>query len=83
MVTIIQNGTRVVRYSQNSMAVTRCICSMVTFRQLKQVAQENGITTVDELQRVRPFGLSCKLCLPYVRQMLKDGTTEFEHSIIE
>ena len=56
---------------------------MVTFRQLKQVAQENGITTVDELQRVRPFGLSCKLCLPYVRQMLKDGTTEFENSIIE
>lgn len=65
------------------MAVTRCICSMVSFSELKTIAEEHNIKEVEALQRVKPFGLSCKLCVPYVRQMLRDGRTVFETPIIE
>ena len=65
------------------MAVTHCICSMVSFLELKNIADKHNIKTVEELQHVKAFGLSCKLCIPYVRQMLQDGRTVFEAPIIE
>jgi len=65
------------------MAVTHCICSMVSFSELKGIADEHNIKAVEELQRVKAFGRSCKLCVPYVRQMLRDGRTSFEAPIIE
>jgi bacterioferritin-associated ferredoxin len=65
------------------MTVKRCICSDVTFAELKEVADAKSITTIEKLQQDRPFGRSCKLCIPYVRQMLKDGTTEFHRVITE
>ncbi len=65
------------------MAVTHCICSSVSFVELKNIADEHKIKTIEELRRIKPFGLSCKLCVPYVRQMLRDGRTAFDTPIIE
>lgn len=64
------------------MAIRRCVCSLVTFAELKIIADKKGITTLEKLQQDCPFGRSCKMCLPYVRQMLLDGTTVFERPII-
>jgi len=65
------------------MAVIRCVCSNVTFSELKETADAKSITTVEKLQQDRPFGRSCKLCIPYVKQMLRDGTTVFHRIITE
>lgn len=65
------------------MPVTQCICSQVTFAALKKLASEKNAKSIEDLQKIRPFGLSCKLCIPYIRQMLKDGRTEFSETIIE
>ena len=65
------------------MAITHSICSSVSFAELKKTADAEGITDWEKLREVRPFGLSCKLCVPYVKQMLIDGRTVFTQSIIE
>jgi len=65
------------------MAITHCICSDVSFAELKEVADAKQITDWEKLQQDRPFGRSCKLCVPYVKQMLLDGRTVFTEPIIE
>jgi len=44
---------------------------------MKALAQEHGIATVTELQRHVQFGDNCRRCLPFVREMLATGQTEF------
>ena len=60
------------------MRVYRCVCDDVTFAELKVLAEAKKIRTIQNLQQDRPFGRSCGLCLPYVRRMLQDGSTEFD-----
>ncbi len=60
------------------MRVYRCVCDDVTFAELKKLADSKEIRTVTNLQKDRPFGRSCGLCVPYVRRMLEDGSTEFD-----
>lgn len=61
--------------------INRCICSRVAFADLKREAEAHGADTIEELQAVREFGVNCRLCHPYVRRMLRDGTTEFSEII--
>ena len=45
---------------------------------MQQVMIHNKLTTFEELKQHIFFGENCKLCVPYVRQMIKTGKTEFE-----
>jgi len=62
-------------------SIERCVCSDVSFSHLKDVADETGIESLEELQQACTFGVTCRLCHPYVRRMLKDGTVRF-HSVL-
>ena len=64
------------------MRVYRCVCDDVTFAELKMLAEAKKIRTVQNLQQDRSFGRSCGLCLPYARQMLEDGSTEFDGQLL-
>ena len=65
------------------MPVTRCVCSNITFATLKDVADKKNLKSVRALQAEREFGKSCKLCVPYVKQMLVDGRVSFDEIITE
>ncbi|NND72064.1 MAG: (2Fe-2S)-binding protein [Rhodothermales bacterium] len=65
------------------MNIDRCYCFERTFEELKQVADETGASTVKELQDHIVFGHNCRLCHPYVVEMLKSGVTSFNHIIEE
>lgn len=65
------------------MPVTRCVCSNITFAALKEAADKKNLKSVAALQVEREFGKSCKLCVPYVKQMLLDGSVSFDEIITE
>lgn len=52
------------------------------FSDLRKEAERTGVDSLEALQQVREFGVNCRLCHPYVRRMLQDGTTEF-HEILQ
>lgn len=55
----------------------KCRCHGVRFSKMKALAEEKQLTTVAELQRHVQFGDNCRRCVPFVRQMLTTGQTEF------
>lgn len=57
--------------------VTRCVCFNVSFADLKEVAEEDGVTTLDELREIILCGANCRFCVPYIERMLRTGETEF------
>jgi len=59
------------------MAVDRCICHKITFSDIKKIADDNNFSTIEELQRANISSTNCKLCEPYVKEMLKSGKTSF------
>jgi len=50
---------------------------------LKVVASASGAKDVQALQEEVAFGHQCGLCHPYVRRMLRTGTTVFHQIITE
>ncbi len=63
--------------------ITRCICSDITFAELKDIADSTKSDSIDELKQHAQFGQNCKLCHPYVEKMLRTGDTEFEVILLE
>lgn len=63
------------------MRIDRCYCFDVPFETLKGVAAAEGAETVVELQEYCEFGRRCTLCHPYVRRMLRTGTTVFDRVV--
>lgn len=59
------------------MPVTRCICHNISFEELKTIAAEEGYSTMYELQAEQLCGTNCKLCQPYIEEMLRTGVTKF------
>lgn len=59
------------------MAIDRCICHKITFSEIKKIAEERNFSTIEELQKAKISSTNCKLCEPYVKQMLKTGKTVF------
>ncbi|MEX0904811.1 MAG: hypothetical protein WD604_06915 [Balneolaceae bacterium] len=59
------------------MAVERCICHQIHFKDILEIAEQKGITTVEELQKQKISCTNCRLCVPYVRRVLESGTTHF------
>lgn len=64
------------------MNIDRCYCFDLSFEDLKRVAQETGVTSVEGLRRHVTFGENCQLCHPYVRCMLNTGKTAFDEVIV-
>jgi hypothetical protein len=57
--------------------VDRCICFKRPFDELYAIAQKCGARTLEDLQLETEFGMSCRICNPYVRKMLQTGQTVF------
>jgi len=58
--------------------VNRCICSNITFREIKDVAEQNGYSSVPELREAGVCALHCRICEPYVEKVLETGEVVFE-----
>lgn len=56
------------------MAVTRCICSDITFADLLDISRSSGCD-FEELQRLTGCGEGCGTCIPYVLRTLETGIT--------
>ncbi|MFT5143286.1 MAG: bacterioferritin-associated ferredoxin [Rhodothermales bacterium] len=65
------------------MLIERCVCHAITFKDLKLVSEQEDVTDLEALQKLREFGTGCGLCKPYVREMLRTGRTEFDAIITE
>ena len=65
------------------MKIDRCVCFQETFARLQAVAAAQGTRTVAALQEHVAFGLRCRLCVPYVRRMLRTGQVVFHEVITE
>lgn len=59
------------------MAVDRCICHDISFVEVKKIAEERELKSVEEVQQAGISSTSCKLCEPYLRAMFKTGKTTF------
>jgi len=57
--------------------VDRCICLRKSFADIKKLADNKGYSTIAELQMDGICSTECKLCIPYVAEMLRTGKTEF------
>lgn len=57
--------------------IDRCICFNTTFKEMKNIMLENNIKTLEELKKIKPVSLNCKICLPYIMKMIETGKTEF------
>jgi len=58
--------------------IKRCVCSRIEFTELKRIAQEDDINTVEAFKQKKIAAHSCGLCIPYIREMLNTGQTAFE-----
>lgn len=63
------------------MRIDRCVCHDVPFSLLKEWSEANPGAGFAELQREFGCGTGCGLCEPYVRRMLRTGTTVF-HQVV-
>ena len=63
--------------------IDRCVCFGRSFDELLQIARDKQVTTLEDLQDETEFGLSCRICNPYVRRMLRTGDTTFDELLTE
>ena len=59
------------------MFVDRCVCHDVLFEQIKERAEKEGISTIEELQALEICSTKCRMCLPYIEMMFETGETKF------
>jgi len=62
--------------------VNRCICSNISFAEVKQVAIDKNLKSVRELQQNQVCCRHCELCRPYVEEMLKTGEISFSPDLV-
>lgn len=65
------------------MAVERCICHNIHFKKILEIAERDGLTTVDELQEKGICCTNCKLCVPYIKESLRTGATQFRPDFLQ
>ena len=61
--------------------IDRCVCSDVTFAELRGVADLHGAGSLEDLQAIAGVGMNCGLCKPYIRNMLRTGTVVFREIV--
>jgi NAD(P)H-nitrite reductase large subunit len=62
--------------------VTRCVCHGISFAAILEIMEDRGIENVRELQERQICSCSCKICIPYIVQMIKTGETSFEPGLL-
>ena len=60
------------------MPVDLCICHNITFAKLKCLANEKGLKSIEEIRENGLASTKCKLCEPYVKELLTTGETSFK-----
>jgi bacterioferritin-associated ferredoxin len=65
------------------MKIDKCICSNITFTEVKDLAGKKCITELSNLSEAVDVARNCKLCTPYLREMFRTGQTEFHKPIFE
>jgi bacterioferritin-associated ferredoxin len=60
----------------SGLRIDRCVCRRIPFAELLPEAAAAG-WDLDALMRATGCGMQCGLCRPYLRRMLRDGTTVF------
>jgi len=65
------------------MKIDKCICSNITFSEVKEKAMNKNVKDIYGLLEAIEVAKNCKLCLPYLNEMLKTGQTEFSNLILE
>jgi len=63
--------------------IDKCICSNITFSELRKIAISNNADDINKLQEIVDVAKNCRLCVPYLKEMLKTGETEFHKLITE
>jgi len=63
--------------------IRRCDCSGLTFAQMKRKADEMNIRSIKGLRSRLGMGYYCTACVPYLKEMLRSGQTEFDQPIDE
>ena len=58
--------------------INRCICSNISFEKIKSLALKESYHSLEELQAENICCCNCKLCAPYIVEMLKTGKTTFQ-----
>ncbi len=58
------------------MGVDRCVCTQMTFAELKSHADRTG-ADAGAMRETYGCGGHCGLCLPYIQAMLETGQTRF------
>lgn len=57
--------------------VTKCICSNLTFIEMKRIMKEKNLHSIEELKSHIPVAENCRLCVSYINKMIETGQTEF------
>jgi bacterioferritin-associated ferredoxin len=65
------------------MKIDKCVCSNITFLEVKEIAENQNVKDIEGLLEAIEVAKNCKLCLPYLNEMLKTGQTEFRNLILE
>jgi bacterioferritin-associated ferredoxin len=68
---------------QQQASITHCVCSGLSFAQIKQHADHHNIRSIKGLRSRLGMGAYCSACAPYLKQMLRSGQTEFDEPINE
>ena len=63
--------------------IDKCICSNITFSEVKKIAQLINAKDIIDLQEKIDVARNCRLCVPYLKEMLNSGETEFHKLILE
>lgn len=58
--------------------ITACVCFRKSFSEIKCIAAEKSLTTMREVEETTQCGTKCGLCIPYIKEMLETGKTEFD-----
>lgn len=63
------------------MGIDRCICHKITFSEIKEIAIDQGLTSVEEVIEEKIACTNCKLCYPYIELIFETGETEFSRKV--
>ena len=66
-----------------SIKIERCVCSDVTFVEMKEVMEKKKLKSLAELQKEMDVSNNCMLCRPYILNMIKTGKTVFTEILNE
>ncbi len=61
--------------------VTKCVCSNIEFEELLAISKSRNLNSIDEISKELGVGCNCRLCTPYIVQML--NTSEIRFALIQ